>query len=540
MSVRNFLLVLVILFTGACSTPPDSSLSELEKTLNQKDVYDEAFKKRIELLQEVCAEQDNPEKEYAINRRIAIEFSSYSMDSSISNILRNLDIAKNLHNKKWQTESELMLIDQYTTGGSLLEASDLLRTLDDKPINGELKLYYLQVTHHLAHEQAVHADYKPLKQLYEARCRSLRTSLLSLLEPGSYLWLELQWEEAYQEGNLEKAADYARQMMVMVEKGTHAYAKAAFLRQEALPKMDPERQSLLIESAVSDIIATKDYESLNVITQELFARGDVRRAYSFSIRHCLPDALFFNGRMRTRRIAEFILEIEQAHSLNEQNHQSHLILISGVISLLFAVVVILLVGLSRRQRYLLGIKNQLENALSELEVSKEGLTESNQRLLELNTRLKEADAIKEEYIVSYLKTLSEYITSQRQYKNQILRNLKRGNVKFIIEDIEMEPPIEEDIRDFYRMFDQTFISLYPNFVEDVNALFKEDAAFRPTEDILSPELRILGLIKLGISDPRKIAVLLHYSTKTVYNYRANVKNAFLGDRNDFEDAIRNI
>ena len=80
-----------------------------------------------------------------------------------------------------------------------------------------------------------------------------------------------------------------------------------------------------------------------------------------------------------------------------------------------------------------------------------------------------------------------------------------------MEEIEATPPIEEDIRSFNKMFDETFISLYPDFVEKFNALLAPGEAITPKgNDILTPELRVFALIKLGINDSSKIASLLHF------------------------------
>ena len=540
--MKRFLLFcpLLLLF-GACSSRQEGTLRDLDRALADKALYEQVFLKRVDLLREVLREQDDSQWRYGINRRIAREFRSYSMDSALHYINKNRDIARECGIADWMLESELMRADQYTTGGYLLEAADLMREIPEQKVPAALKDYYYEVLHHLATEEAIHSVDWENKWRYGDEGRRCREILLERTEAGSAQWLNLKREEAYQTGDRPRAAEYARQMMILAEPGTHDYAEAAFLRQDALGPDDPERFPLLIASAVSDISsATRDYESLNVIAQTLFSRGDVRRAYDYSVRHCMDDALRFNGQMRTWRIAQFILEIEQTHELNERSHRQGVALVAIIIAILLAFVVVLFIILYRRQKRLLGTQRQLEYARREAETRSIELDRSNLLLTELNARLQEADRVKQESILSFLGILSENIIQMRQMKNHILRNLKTGHVKYVIEQIEMEPPIEDDISDFYRMFDQTFIGLYPHFVEDVNALLKEESAFHPTKDILTPELRILGLIKLGISDSHKIAVLLHYSTNTVYNYRAKVKNAAKGDRELFEEAVRGL
>ena len=169
------------------------------------------------------------------------------------------------------------------------------------------------------------------------------------------------------------------------------------------------------------------------------------------------------------------------------------------------------------------------------------LKDANSRLMALNAEMKEADKVKQEYIALFLEILSENINKTRQYKNHVLKSIRQGNARQLVAEIENLPPIDDDILEFYKMFDQTFVNLYPNFVSEFNALLVDGEAIVPKDDdILSPELRIFALIKLGITDSRKIASLLHYSANTIYNYRAKIKNKAKGSRSEFEASVRNL
>ncbi len=174
------------------------------------------------------------------------------------------------------------------------------------------------------------------------------------------------------------------------------------------------------------------------------------------------------------------------------------------------------------------VRKELQKSYSEIDKRNRELVSINERLTELNAEMKEADKVKQEYITLFLGILSENIDTTRRYKNHVLKTIRQGNAKALADEIEMLPPIDEDITEFYKMFDQTFVNLYPDFVEKFG------------DDILTPELRIFTLIKLGINDSSRIASLLHYSANTIYNYRAKIKNKARGSRDDFENAVRDI
>ena len=100
---------------------------------------------------------------------------------------------------------------------------------------------------------------------------------------------------------------------------------------------------------------------------------------------------------------------------------------------------------------------------------------------------------------------------------------------------------EKALQEFYRKFDETFLALYPDFVEQFNALLQEDAHITLRKDErLNTELRIFALIRLGVDDSKRIATILHYSVSTIYNYKVSVKNAALGDRDTFEERVKQL
>lgn len=72
------------------------------------------------------------------------------------------------------------------------------------------------------------------------------------------------------------------------------------------------------------------------------------------------------------------------------------------------------------------------------------------------------------------------------------------------------------MKEFYANFDNTFLQLFPTFVEDFNTLLAEGEQIYPkANERMSTELRIFALIRLGITDSVKIAQFLRYSVTTI-------------------------
>ena len=96
-------------------------------------------------------------------------------------------------------------------------------------------------------------------------------------------------------------------------------------------------------------------------------------------------------------------------------------------------------------------------------------------------------------------------------------------------------------KNFYANFDNTFLQLFPTFVEDFNTLLAEGEQIYPkANERMSTELRIFALIRLGITDSVKIAQFCAYSVTTIYNYRTKVRNKAAGDRDQLEQEVMKI
>ena len=129
----------------------------------------------------------------------------------------------------------------------------------------------------------------------------------------------------------------------------------------------------------------------------------------------------------------------------------------------------------------------------------------------------------------------------RAEDNRFRNLLKQGKADQLLKELSISGRSEKAREEFYQTFDNTFLAMYPNFVEQFNDLLKEEARFHLGKDEkLNTELRIFALIRLGVDDSKVIATMLDYSVSTIYNYKVSVKNAALGDRDTFEDRVKNI
>lgn len=101
--------------------------------------------------------------------------------------------------------------------------------------------------------------------------------------------------------------------------------------------------------------------------------------------------------------------------------------------------------------------------------------------------------------------------------------------------------VENELEELYANFDTIFLNLYPDFVKEFNSLLASDEqiVLKPSE-LLTTELRIFALVRLGITDSVKIASFLRYSLSTIYNYRTRARSKAGVSRDEFEKRVMRI
>lgn len=101
-------------------------------------------------------------------------------------------------------------------------------------------------------------------------------------------------------------------------------------------------------------------------------------------------------------------------------------------------------------------------------------------------------------------------------------------------------------KQFYENFDEAFLNIFPDFCQHVNALLSPGGQILPPPEparggkpSLTTELRILALMRLGITSNQLIASILRSGLTTVYTYRSRLKNRAL-DHDTFEEQVKRI
>lgn len=162
------------------------------------------------------------------------------------------------------------------------------------------------------------------------------------------------------------------------------------------------------------------------------------------------------------------------------------------------------------------------------------------RMKLLHEGLRQANRTKEVYISQFLNLCSIYMDKLNQFCKIANRKISTGKVDDLYRMTKSGKFVDEQSREFYEVFDNAFLHLYPDFVSEVNKLLRDDSKIVLKDgELLNTELRILAFTRLGIEDSTRIAQVLNYSLNTIYAYRNRLK-ARATDRTNFEANVMKI
>ena len=257
----------------------------------------------------------------------------------------------------------------------------------------------------------------------------------------------------------------------------------------------------------------------------MFEKGDIERAYKY-LSCSMEDAVACNARLRSVEVTEFFPIVDKVYKLKIEKEKqiSRTLLIS--VSFLSFLLLVTIIYLYRQMK--------------KLSLMRKAVSASNEQLQEINKELSQASKIKEEYIALYLNQCVIYLDKLDTYRRSLAKLAMASKLEDLFKTIKAEQFIRDERKNFYNEFDKSFLKLFPHFIKSFNDLMSEEGKLCPKSgEILSTELRIFALIRLGINDSSNIAHFLGYSLATVYSYRSKVRSKAL-DKEKFEEEVASL
>ena len=514
-------------------------LQELDKKITERPLFMRGKETRIDSLQNMLSDKLNDIDRYNINNKIYDEYSTYRFDSAMLYVEKNLQIANRIGVRKYLDECTLNRSMLLSTSGLYQESFANLNKIDRAKLDSSLLFKYYIVSDWAMNiaKEFIHDDYYSIKYLNKQILYA--DSICSLLIDHNDQFYYYNGRRLHRNNELEEAKQYYFKGLEMMKVNTRVYAMTAFGLAEIfrIQKNDEFYLKYLVLAAISDqVCPLKENlasQNLSMYLYQKQGKKDLERAYNY-IQCAMEDAQFYNNRLRMIQISQLLPTIVKAYNERSQSENKYLKISLLIISILTILTIFAFVYISKQIRML----RKSEVKLNEFNST---LINLNQELELSNSKLCEANRTREDYVGLFVDLCSNYIDKLDNFRDVVKRKIVARQFEELYNLTNSKEYINEELSDFFKAFDTTFLQLFPSFISDFNTLLLENQKVYPKKnELLNTELRIFALIRLGIVDSMKISAFLRYSLQTIYNYRTKTRNKSIGDRELFESRVAQI
>ena len=503
-----------------CMILPAQNLDSLYRCLDKEIVKFPQYVAQHDMvvadLQERLASATDDAGRYALNFQLYEKYFPFKNDSAVYYLRQCIELANRMEQPEKADLCASLMALRCSNTGMYDEALNILSEVKDH--SGT----YYRAYAHVYNELAYYTHLDEIREKYREKADYYEGLMLQTLPPTDDAVMLAREMRLLNNQQLEESMKVNDEWLAMTERGSHRYALVALYRYLEFKAQEDSVQMMywLAESALSDVRnGVMDQGSMWEIANQLMLQGDVDRSYRY-INFTSECASIYGSRQRSWQIAPLLSSIaNQYKEANEQATNKLRLMLVAISVLALCLIGTLFYVNSQRKR----------------------LSEANHQLSMLNAQLYESNKVKEEYVGRFLRLCSLYIDKMDNFRkriNKMVKNRAYEDLYLVTRGQEFK---DKELEELYESFDAAFLHLFPTFVEQFNALLvPEERVTLQKNERMNTILRIFALIRLGVEDSGKIAEFLHYSVNTIYNYRARVKNAALGNREDFERQVREI
>jgi hypothetical protein len=528
-----FLVIALTLFVSmtAYSQPNDMLLLQLEEVISQKEDFRNQkyynigqLKNRLE---EVSSTNDY-EQEYQLCQQLFEEYGSFIYDSAFHYSWRMQHLARASYQPEKIATARLNMSFVLLSSGMFHEALDTLQAIAPHYLTNEQQVTWYNYLGRANYDMSEYANDPYFAPYYSARGNAFIRKAIAKADSTTYRKWVLTALLNLNQGKSDSARLNYQKVLDNFDISTHEKAMI-YASLAILDLKDTDTTAAignLARSAMADIeaVVTETIALRNLATL-LYRQGNMRQAYTF-ILDAYKDAGFYGARQRTFQISEVLplIEGEKLKLTENQNQalQLYVIFLTILAALVLASLLVII------------------NQLIKLRKARKTILQANLDLKALNVTLSEANKIKEEYIAYYFNISTTYVDKLEMLRDSLQRNIDNRRFENLQQAVD-KLNIKKERLLLFQNFDKIFLSIFPDFVERFNALFKPNDQVQLTDDgAMNTDLRIFALIRMGITDNEAIAKILNFSINTIYSYKNRIKTRSIVANNEFEDRIMAI
>ena len=525
-------VILTIVLANSCKESAETGhmIKNLDLAIENRVEYFSRHRHEMDSIKsQICYCKDDKEL-WNIYKKLHHCYTTFSIDSAAHYATKMEDIASSSSETELKFLSKIARITVLHAQFEYEKGRKIFEQLDTTGISITSLAEYWALGTRLYRDGIRYQDCsEEEKNVFSARLIDLRKDMS---QRGFYISRECRLKTALMHidnGDWERA--YHILYNIEQENGLSMHEKAvtSYYLSKVYKLTDEyeKRKLALIKSATIDIMMpNRESFSMWELSQMLFQERDYTRAADY-MTLTLYEALACNFKILYLRAFEAKEIIAQ--SIHENNVKMNRFLLSGIIVVLLALgITSYMLAYSNRQRRRLAKANDLIKTM-------------NRKIVKINSELKDANQIKDNYVSLYMKLSTQYIRLVDEERSNLRKIAKTDGMEGIMKVLRSPKFADEEYKRFYHIFDRTFLGLFPNFIEKVNELLPaEERLSTRIDGSLSTELRILAVIRLGITKSPEIAEVLNCAVRTVYKYRITLRSISTCAKGDFEEEIRKI
>ena len=530
--ISAFLLTLTSLLPCTASSFTDRdverSLIQLDNELKHRDHYLEKRVSRLDSLKKVRRGLEGKDTVAWLETtmEIAKGYNSFNNDSAIIYYTKGYDAALEIATAtppsplastadSLQAEFRLRRATYMSLSGFVSDAVNEYEAVDTSRMNDGLKATYHESGRQMYYFiSSYYGGWLETYDYWNNRSIESQRQLIPLLDPASNEYHLNLGEYFYNIREYARSREILLNLIVKIKKDSPTYAIAThILASIALTRGDRnEHLYFLTQSAIADTRqATLEVASLQELAGVLYQMDDKRRAHEY-ISVAMNNAVESRASVRMKKTTELL-------SLVEGDHNSQIALWR---TWMYAIIAVLVMCMFALIVSIFFLRRQLT------------------RVARMKQELQDANQTKDVYLSQFLSLCSIYMDKLKQFGKVVNRKISAGQVDDLYKLTKSGKFVEEQSADFYKVFDDAFLHIYPNFVESVNSLLRpEERIVLADDEQLNSDLRILAFMRLGIDDTTRVAQILNFSVNTIYAYRNRLRNRAI-NRATFESDIMAI
>jgi len=545
-----FILLQILLCNSVRASENIDSLKKvLTGVLQDKENLDSKKWKSISVLQKkLKLNFHSVDSRYQAYLNLYNAYKSFIHDSAYVYCKKASECAYLLKDVNKINYSKVNLGFVLVSSGMFKEGIDTLQTVQSTYLNEDQKFEYYFL---MARSNFDLSDYNKIhaySELYTAKGLKFCDTIISTYAKDSYQYLSGIGLKLLRSKNFEAAIiPYEKLLKQQLSYRDSAiiYSCLSYLY-FSVNKADLGLSYLLKSSIIDNVHSTKESLALVNLAKYLYLQGSTKEAFTY-IHSAIEDNNFYGAKQRKVEISNILPIIERDKINDIEKQKLSLLIYASIITLLIVLTVYFasttfkqLKKLRIADQLIVNQNNDLNNANCKLLKINKSLDIANKSLTITNRKLDEVNMIKEEYIGHFFNVNSDYIEKLDRLKRsleKIVMLKQYDELQVILHRLNTNFERES----FYRSFDEVFLNLFPDFIEEFNALFDEEHKTHVSHgQLLNNELRIFALIRLGIDENETIAKILNYSVNTIYTYKTKVKNRSLVPNDEFKERILSI